>query len=489
MSTPATFEKRSAPIAFDKALGLCFGWFAFSKKDGQPYVDSHGDHFPDDEFVKAVDALMALPASEREINVEHAGGGRGVIATAQALTEDIAKAMGIDTGGTYGIVGSFRPDAALMKSIAAGEMFCLSIEGSAADVETIAKSVGGIAASAHKRTMRAVTLTKLAVVKAGAHEGAAVAIVKTATDAARLLVATQVAKRQHALTSVVDGHQHVLYDVDDPDLKYGSTSYESEISGYGHSHSWIRNIDGAIEIALTNGHTHPLTDSTESTMPTDLEKTQADTITKSAARIGSLSALLLTAASLPPEQAAYAKRLAPDQLEGFLAQAPSERATVAAPIHKSDRTGRLFYAGDEALVEFAKDADATHVELAKARDAGKVEGFAKTATKIACNVAGGLDAGTALVKAIAGEKLSEAEQKLATDALTAANAALGTVLKSVGHSSVAEVTGATSQLDNALAAFAKAKGVQPYEAAAEFSRTDEARALYAAAYPVDVARA
>ena len=73
---PTLFTKRSAPISFDKDLGLCFGWFCFNKKDGEDYVDAHGDHFPGDELLKAVDSLMAKPASDREINVEHVGAGR-----------------------------------------------------------------------------------------------------------------------------------------------------------------------------------------------------------------------------------------------------------------------------------------------------------------------------------------------------------------------------------------------------------------------------
>jgi hypothetical protein len=180
------FSKTSEPLRFDKKLGLCFGWFCFSKQAGVEYDDEHGDHFPDDELVIAVDALMAKAGSEREINIEHAGAGRGSIATAVAMTEDVAKAYGIDTHGTYGVLGSFRPDAALLKSIEAGERFCLSIEGHASNVETIAKSADGveIAAAKRKRIMRGVELTKLAVVKAGAHRGAAVALIKTAPDGA-----------------------------------------------------------------------------------------------------------------------------------------------------------------------------------------------------------------------------------------------------------------------------------------------------------------
>lgn len=61
------------------------------------------------------------------------------------------------------------------------------------------------------------------------------------------------------LTSVTDGHQHVL----DDDALSGTTSYASranpngEYAG-GHSHPWIRTDDGKIVLGVVMGHTHDI---------------------------------------------------------------------------------------------------------------------------------------------------------------------------------------------------------------------------------------
>lgn len=69
------------------------------------------------------------------------------------------------------------------------------------------------------------------------------------------------------LTSVVDGHQHLL----DPspggmfgpcgDGSSGSTSWAvSEGADHGHEHAWVRNADGSLTIAMAEGHTHAILD-------------------------------------------------------------------------------------------------------------------------------------------------------------------------------------------------------------------------------------
>lgn len=458
MTTPVAFAKTSdSLVRFDKKLGLCFGWLCFSKKGGEDYIDAHGDHFPDDELLKAVDALMAKPAAEREINVEHAGEGRGSIATAQALTEDVAKALGIDTGGNYGVIGSFRPDAELLKSIEAGDRLCLSIEGRAYDVETVAKSAEGvdIAAAKHKRTMRRVELTKLAVVKAGAHAGAEVALIKSA---ASLL------KRTPALTSAYEGHQHLIADLDEKD---GYTSWETAAGDqYGHSHPWVRGEDGSsIHIGEANGHSHTL--DTETPMPnTDLEKAQADLTTaraalaKSEARIGTLGALLLAACALPPEQAAYAKRLGPADAEAFLAKGAAERAELAKPVFVARSTGDAYYASDDPrLVEMAKSHDATHVELAKAREQAEAITFAKRADEEIPHLRGTAAERGAILKAVDAIP-DEAVRKVALESLKGASQTMSELFKSVGHGGggAPVSSGPESELDALAREIQKAAG-------------------------------
>ena len=470
--TTAAFAKQGTPIVFDKGLGLCFGWFCFSKKGGEDYVDAHGDHFPDDELVAAVDGLMAQPIEKRTINIEHAGPGRGVICTAQAMTEDVAKALRIDTGGTYGVLGSFRPDDGLMKSIRDGKMFCLSIEGTAADVEVISKSADGAAevekGCKPKRIMRKVSLTKLAVVEAGAHAGAEVALVKSARPALARL-----AKRMPGLTSMEHGHQHIIYDVEEPD---GRTSYEcgeGDPEGCGHSHVFVRLADGSLAIGATAGHTHTLAASSEATetepMSTDL-----------AASLAKTRSLLAVALALSPEQAAFAKSLAPDSLEAFLAKSDTDRAKLATPIHKSERLGRSYYAGQESLVEVVKDADAMHERVAKAEATAETARFEKRAAAEIPNLAGSTAVQVAVLKAI--DALPEETRKGALEMLKSANAAMGTLGRAPDFGGVGEpiAKGALAAYDEGLAEFAKSKGKKPDAVADEFLDTPDGQRLYAA---------
>jgi len=533
---PVAFAKTSEPLRFDKKLGLCFGWLCFSKKAGEDYVDAHGDHFPDDELLKAVDVLMARPAAEREINVEHVGEGRGSIATAQALTEDVAKALGCDTGGTYGVIGSFRPDAELLKSIEAGDMFCLSIEGTASDVEAITKSALAKGKYKHKRTMRSVDLTKLAVVKAGAHEGARVELIKAAvgtlTPVDKTLAGAKkwlkkaiarherhmdgteatdddsqktmmdemrtaleelgdemskgalapIAARTPAATSVEMGHQHAIHDVDEKD---GYTSWETEAGGYhGHSHSWLRDDDGTIVILVSDGHTHTIATEISAMSTPDIAKAQADIVNIKAdfaKREGVLKALLFALVALPVEQAAFAKRLPPGEVEGFLAKTDAERAALATPVFKSVSTGECFYASDDArLVTMAKAADATAVELAKAREAGEVARFEKAATDTIPHWPGTLAERAAVVKAVMGIA-DEATRTVALEKLKAANVAFESITKRVGHNTPLPLGGsALEAFDKGLEAFAKAAGKSADQSADDFLSSPEGQRLYKA---------
>lgn len=90
------------------------------------------------------------------------------------------------------------------------------------------------------------------------------------------------------LTSVLDGHQHLL----DPsgnrygmggDGQSGCTSWAvSEGAECGHEHAWIRNADGTITIAMAEGHTHTILDENRysaqrtETAPRADSKTQID---------------------------------------------------------------------------------------------------------------------------------------------------------------------------------------------------------------------
>jgi len=66
------------------------------------------------------------------------------------------------------------------------------------------------------------------------------------------------------LTSIVDGHQHLLEPQGrwgDGDGQSGCTSWAvSEGATAPHEHAWIKNADGSITIAMAEGHTHTILD-------------------------------------------------------------------------------------------------------------------------------------------------------------------------------------------------------------------------------------
>lgn len=529
------FEKTSdVAVRFSKKLGRCIGWGCFSKKAGTEYDDEHGDHFPDDELFGAVGGLMKMDFKDREIDIEHLGAAQGSIVTTWAMTEDVAKSLKCDTGGNYGVLVDFEPSADLLKSIEDGEMFSLSMFGTAI-AEPVAKSAAGVEVSAakRKRVMRDVKLTKWAVCKSPAHVGAEVALVKNApsddvleaihksagktrafahlpvdksmagakkwlkraiarherhmdgseatddksqtkmmdemkkaleeldADASMSMdKSTRLAKRTPAATSIEMGHQHTIYDADEKD---GYTSSEtSGGSGHWHSHSWIKNNDGTISVLMADGHTHTLeTEIAAMSNPTDLAKAQTDLATANT-RCSTLAKALLVLAALPVEQAAFAKRLKGDELEAFLGKSDADRAALATPVHKSTSTGEVFYASDDArLVTMAKAADATAVELAKAREAAEAVRFEKRAEEVIKHWPGTLPERAAIMKAVDGIA-DEALRNAAIEKCKAADVAFESITKRVGHSGstmpIVAAGGPEAQLDQLARDIQKAAG-------------------------------
>lgn len=453
MSKPLAFAKTSPePLRFDKKLGMCFGWSCFAKKDGEAYEDSHGDHIPEDDILLAALELSALPVEDRTIKANHSGGARGSIVSCWGMTEDIAKACDVDTHGTAGILVAFKPDEELLKSIESGEAFCLSIGGVSHDPEVIEKSAAA-KVEKRKRVLRKVSIHEISVVKLGAHEGAKVALIKRAevgeptvevSDAAKVAHAVSlvkhaalvaglttpvtIEKRTPAATSYELGHQHLIYDADEKD---GCTSYDrADGFQYGHSHNWIRGADGTLTVLAADGHTHTLaTETIAMSNPTDIAKAQAD-ITAIKADFAkakeTFAKALDTLRNLPPDQAAFAKRLKGDELEQFLGKPEADRAALAKPIHKSERTGRCYYAGEESLVEMQKDSDALAEKLAKSEQTAEAATFEKRAAVEIPNLRGTPEQKGALLKAVEGIA-DEATRTVAVECLKSASQAMASL--------------------------------------------------------------
>lgn len=464
--TTVAFQ-RNAPVQIAKGgpLGLYFAWGAFAKVDGEPFVDAHGDIIPEDDLVAGAVGL----AKSNTLKLEHSGGARGEVPLVMPLTTDIKAALGIESPNS-GLVVGFRPDVELAKAIDAGEIIEMSIAGRAlaelAKAE-LAKGADGapIAKAEHKRTLRQLEIDEISLVKRAAHgAGTRIAIAKRA-DASP----AEVAKRAPAMTDPTNGHQHLIWDVEEAD---GGTSYEVMPGAeYGHSHPFVRRADGSISIGEAAGHTHTVSTTEEATMADDINKqllaAQAD-VSKAEQRTAAVLAL-------PVEQFAFAKRLVGGELAAYLAKSATERAELAKPVHVA-KSGEVFYATDDArLVSMAKahDAMAEQVELAKAATA--TAEIAKAAAALP-NVKGA----DLIAKAIHGGALTADERKSALADLAAVNASIALITQPIGKGGAPGPSSALEAFDAGLATFAKAAGKAPDAIADEFMSTPEGQRLYAA---------
>ena len=472
VTTVAIAKTAPARIAKGK-LGVYFAWGAFSKRDGEIFTDSHGDRIPDDELVAGALSL----AKSAQLGHEHDGTLTGSVPLVMPLPEDIQAALEI-TSPHAGLAVGFQPSPAFAASLDAGDEWEMSIEGVAvAEMvkSAIAKSADAgdeIAKAKHKRTLRNLTINKIDLVKRGAHgAGTRIAIAKRAESSP-----VEVTKRAPAMTDAAAGHQHLIHDTEERD---GFTSYEvAPGSEYGHSHPWIRLEDGSVEIGEAAGHTHTVEDSNTMADTAEINKSLA------AAQNDVTKARALTAAvlSLSPAEFAYARRLSPDAVAAYVAKSAPERAELAKPVHVA-KNGETFYGDDDArLVSMAKANDQMADALEAARAGVATAEIAKSAAAVPMIKSADLIVG-AIHKALAGE-----ERKAALEALATANASIATVCQPLGSGVEPVAKGAEIKLEEALVAFAKAAGKSPDEARSEFSRTPEARRLYAEAYPLTVAR-
>lgn len=466
---------RTAPAQIRKGkLGVYFAWGAFSKRDGEIFVDAHGDDIPDDEFIGAALSL----AKSAKLGHEHDGTVNGSVPLVMPLTSDIQAALELSSPHA-GLVVGFQPIGELAKSLEAGEPWELSIAGEGiATMAKFAKTADTDAAPtdvAKRRTLTALKINEISLVKAGAHgAGTRIAIAKRAEPLPAAEPAP-VAKRKPAMTTAVNGHQHLIYDVEELS---GGTSYETAPGApYGHSHPFIRHDDGSISIGAVDGHTHDLATTEDSTMADDINKTLSADLAKARKTLADVLAL-------SPAELAYAKRLDEAGVAAFVAKGADERAKLAAPVYVA-KSGRAYFAGEEGMVELAKALDAQGEELAKARDAARVAEFGKSGAAKYGHLVGGAAAHTAIAKALALAPLSDEERAAAESALTAASATVAKLKTPVGHGG-GDVADSDPQvaLEKAVTEFAKSSpGLTAIEARREFGRTDEGQRLYAAAYP------
>jgi len=107
-------------------LGMVFGWAIVCKEDGEAYFDSQDDHITEKAMLGAAVDFME---NSRVLKEMHAGEEQGSVVFAWPLTEDIAKAMGIETKKT-GLMIAVKPgNPEILEKFKTGEYSGFSIGG------------------------------------------------------------------------------------------------------------------------------------------------------------------------------------------------------------------------------------------------------------------------------------------------------------------------------------------------------------------------
>lgn len=119
------FETEATVAKVDDSLGLVFGFAIVCKIDGEPYFDTQGDHIPEDAMLKAASDFMVNSRVAKDM---HNGGPIGPVVFAFPLTDDIAKAMGIESQKT-GLMIAMKPPAPILAKYQSGEYTGFSIGG------------------------------------------------------------------------------------------------------------------------------------------------------------------------------------------------------------------------------------------------------------------------------------------------------------------------------------------------------------------------
>src|SRR5688500_15780942 len=110
--------------------------------------------------------------------------------------------------------------------------------------------------------MRSFKMTEISAVDVPAQEGALAAIVKSAGGLGGIKSIPIVKYRDEhdrspsRLTTDVKGHSHLVTSMD---AMSGETTY-GKMPGeeYGHTHPWVRTLEGDVVIGASSGHTHEI---------------------------------------------------------------------------------------------------------------------------------------------------------------------------------------------------------------------------------------
>lgn len=366
-------------------------------------------------------------------------------------------------------------------------------------------------------------ITELAAVPLGAQEVQGTAILKRKDGKP-----TEI-RKQSAMTTAVQGHQHLIYMVDES--QSGSTSYESSyVEGQprdyysNHCHPWIRNADGTIAIGESLGHSHAIgelsaslaksstdekstpaaksreVDASKSTrsgaMPhgglVAATPTEKSTMDPKDQEIASLKKTLASVIALSSAEHAHYKTLSGDEQAAFLAKSATDRTAVVTEIAKraeeadkvvyvSKSTGDVYKAkDDQRLVDMAKRMDEQAVSIEKAK-------IRKQATDVLGGMPGTEETHDLIVGSLvkSGAKQEEIDAALGTLTGMKNTSSIGKRAPGAGGQGDPQGGDASATLatfEKGLVTFAKSKNISNVwtDARAAYVQTDEGKQLWSA---------
>jgi len=119
-------------LKVDEDQKIIYGWASVITEKGEPVVDTQGDIITSEELIKAVNDFME---DDRTGKLMHSGDKAGTIIHSFPITNDIAKALGLDTDREGWIVGYKPNDPNVIEKVKSGELTGFSIGGNAQRIE------------------------------------------------------------------------------------------------------------------------------------------------------------------------------------------------------------------------------------------------------------------------------------------------------------------------------------------------------------------
>lgn len=322
-----------------------------------------------------------------------------------------------------------------------------------------------------KRKMRSLTIHEISAVDKAAQVPAALVLMKREGKTEKC---GSDGYTRPQLTTEANGHVHIL----DDNGTGGETSWtRSEGEEYGHSHPWIRLLDGTLAIGMAEGHSHAIATakSTGDTQMTDTNKNTDAALAEVQKRAERAESIV----KLNAGERAHFDGLPAAEQDGFLQKSSAERAEVLRKSLESNRevyksrSGQVYRTSDDPrLVAMAKESDENALKAAEALEKQALATFEKRAAAEVPHLPG-----TDTVKANILRKLEGVEG--AAEFLKAAeNAAKAAFVKSgTGNGGTVEQSTA-QQLDTLVKAHAAAHKVSVAKATEAVLETPEGAALY-----------